>query len=83
MFVQYGIERTNWRLIDGLVSLLNSTAIICSAAYLFLITHRNLFGPFENLNLLNCLLVMQLFGRISVMMTFIEIISVWYITEII
>ena len=44
-------------------------------------TYRNLFGPFENLNIVIGLYSVQLFGRISTSLMLLQTIFAWYITE--
>ena len=80
MYEKFGLHSGNRNLFDMIISFGSLISILQSGPIMFLVTYRNLFGPFENQNLVFGLLCVHMFGNITYFMITIEGIFVWYIT---
>ena len=81
IYEKYGHGPGNRKLLDILISFGMLIGIIQSGPVMFLITYRNVFGPFQNSCLVFGLLCIKFFGEISQMMLTIVKIFIWYLTE--
>ena len=80
MYEKFGLHSGNRNLFDMIISFGSLISILQSGPIMYLVTYRNLFGPFENQNLVFGLLCVHMFGNITYFMITIEGIFVWYIT---
>ena len=80
IFEKFGVSCENWKLLDGLISFMMLASIISMVSNMILVTYNNIFGHFDNLNIVIGLLSLRLFGRLSLTIAFIEVFLVWYIT---
>ena len=55
--------------------------IIQSGPEMFLLFHRNVFGPLESIDLINGILCIKLFGNICNTLLMTEALLAWYIVE--
>ena len=83
MFVKYGINPDNRRLLDMLISFGMIIFIITLVPITILMVHRNVFGPLQNETIFSGLLLIQTFGKMTIMMLTIVGVFVWYMTEIV
>ena len=81
MYEKFGIAAANQRFLDKLIITFLMALIILLAPSGILMIYRNLLGPFDNLNMVIGLYSVQLFGRISTTLMFLQTIFAWYITE--
>ena len=83
IFEKFGVSCENWKLLDGLISFMMLASIISMVSNMILVTYNNIFGHFDNLNIVIGLLSLRLFGRLSLTIAFIEVFLVWYITSLV
>ena len=81
IFEKYGLNPGNRSLLDMLISFVMIINIIQSGPDMILLVHRNIIGPFQNINMVVGLLSIKVFTQIFTMMIVIEVLFVWYITE--
>ena len=81
MFEKHGLNPDNRKLLDMLISFGMVVSIILLVPTTCLMVQRNIFGPFQNENIVVGLVSIQAFGRITVLMVIIEAYFVWYMTE--
>ena len=81
MYEKFGIATENRTFLDKFIVNFLVGHIIYLAPSGILMVHRNLIGPFDNLNMVKGLYSIVLFGRISTSLMFLQTILVWYITE--
>ena len=81
MFEKHGLNPENRKLLDMLISFVMGASIILVIPTTCLMVQRNVFGPFQNENIVVGLVSVQAFGRITVIMVTIEAYFVWYMTE--
>ena len=81
VYEKHGHVPGNRKLLDMLISFGMLIGIIQSGPVMFLITYRNVFGPFQNTKLVFGLLYIKDFGEISQMMLQIAKLFIWYLTE--
>ena len=83
MFEKHGLNNDNRTLLDMLISSGMIVSIIIVVPTTILMVHRNVFGPFQNENMVIGLVSIKVFGQIAVLMVTIEAYFVWYMTEIV
>ena len=83
MFEKYGLNSGNRRLFDILISFGTKMSIIQTAPTMYLMAYRNLYGPLQNQTLVTGILSIRAFGQVCDLFVKIELILVWYITEIV
>ena len=81
VYEKHGHVPGNRKLLDMLISFGMLIGIIQSGPVMFLITYRNVFGPFQNTKLVFGLLYIKDFGEISQMILAIVKLFIWYLTE--
>ena len=81
MFEKHGLNPENRKLLDMLISFGMIVSIIIVVPTTILMVHRNVFGPFQNENMVIGLVSIKVFGQIAVLMVTIEAYFVWYMTE--
>ena len=80
MYEKFGLHSDNRNVFDMLISFGSLISVIQSGPTMFLFTYRNLFGPFDNQNLVFGLLFINTFGNVAYFMIILQGIFVWYIT---
>ena len=55
--------------------------IIQSGPEMLLVTYRNIYGPLNNINLINLVLCIRLFANICNTMIIIQVLIIWYLNE--
>ena len=83
MFEKYGLNSGIRRLFDILISFGTKMSIIQTAPTMYLMAYRNLYGPLQNQTLVTGILSIKAFGQVCDLFVKIELILVWYITEIV
>ena len=83
MFVKYGIDTENRKLLDELISFLMIMCIIMLLPTTILMTYRNIFGPLPSIFGTQILLSVLKFAQISIVMIGLEVSLVWYICEMV
>ena len=83
MFVKYGIDTENRKLLDELISFLMIMCIIMLLPTTILMTYRNIFGPLPSIFGTQILLSVLKFAQISTVMIGLEVSLVWYIGEMV
>ena len=83
MFVKYGIDTENRKLLDELISFLMIMCIIMLLPTTILMTYRNIFGPLPSIFGTQILLSVLKFAQISTVMIGLEGSLVWYIGEMV
>ena len=83
MFVKYGIDTENRKLLDELISFLMIMCIIMLLPTTILMTYRNIFGPLPSIFGTQILLSVLKFAQISTVMIGLEVSLVWYICEMV
>ena len=81
MFVKYGIDTENRKLLDELISFLMIMCIIMLLPTTILMTYRNIFGPLPSIFGTQILLSVLKFAQISTVMIGLEVSLVWYILK--
>ena len=81
IFEKHGLNNDNRTLLDMLISFGMIVSIIIVVPTTILMVHRNVFGPFQNENMVIGLVSIKVFGQIAVLMVTIEAYFVWYMTE--
>ena len=83
MFVKYGIDTENRKLLDELISFSMIMCIIMLLPTTILMTYRNIFGPLPSIFGTQILLSVLKFAQISTVMIGLEGSLVWYIGEMV
>ena len=83
MFVKYGIDTENRKLLDELISFWMIMCIIMLLPTTILTTYRNIFGPLPSIFGTQILLSVLKFAQISTVMIGLEGSLVWYIGEMV
>ena len=83
MFVKYGIDTENRKLLDELISFSMIMCIIMLLPTTILMTYRNIFGPLPSIFGTQILLSVLKFAQISIVMIGLEVSLVWYICEMV
>ena len=78
MYEKFGLHSGNQTLVDMLISV--GAIIRITQSTMCLLTYRNIFGPFDNQNLVFGLQCIHIFGNVSYFMTIFQEIFVWYVT---
>ena len=83
MFVKYGIDTENRKLLDELISFSMIMCIIMLLPTTILMTYRNIFGPLPSIFGTQILLSVLKFAQISTVMIGLEGSLVWYIGKMV
>ena len=83
LYEKYALNSGNRRLFDILVSFGTKMSIIETGPTMYLMAYRNLYGPLQNQFLVTGILSSRVFGQVCYLFVRIELILVWYITEIV
>ena len=83
MYEKYALNSGSRRLFDILISFGTKMSIIQTAPTMYLMAYRNLYGPLQNQTLVTGILFIKAFGQVCDLFVKIELILVWYITEIV
>jgi hypothetical protein len=83
LYEKYALNSGNRRLFDILISFGTKMSIIQTAPTMYLMAYRNLYGPLQNQTLVTGILSIRAFGQVCDLFVKIELILVWYITEIV
>ena len=83
LYEKYALNSGNRRMFDILISFGTKMSIIQTVPTMYLMAYRNLYGPLQNQTLVTGILSIRAFGQVCDLFVKIELILVWYITEIV